>query len=98
VRKYILYLEILLVCEDDACATGTNFSAHVDMYNASSNSWTSHPSGITQARGDLAAASLPSGLVFFAGGISGSAHRVCFCSAFGVHFGVVVLPIFYWQI
>ncbi len=38
------------------------------MYNATSNSWTRFPNGLGRARRELAAASLPSGLVFFAGG------------------------------
>ncbi len=46
-------------------------SSVVDMYNATSNSWTSFPNGLGQARSHLAGASLPSGLVFFAGGLSG---------------------------
>jgi hypothetical protein len=56
----------------------------VDVYNASSNSWTSYPTGLGLARGYLAAASLPSGLVFFAGGSIGVrqlyalAHDACF--------------------
>jgi hypothetical protein len=41
------------------------------MYNATSNSWTSYPAGLGQARRNLAAASLASGLVFFAGGSTG---------------------------
>jgi hypothetical protein len=51
----------------DACASVGAVSAYVDMYNATSNSWTTFPTGLGQARQDLAAASLPSGLVFFAG-------------------------------
>jgi hypothetical protein len=43
-------------------------TAFMDVYNLTSNSWTRHPTGLGQARGYLAAASLPSGLVFFAGG------------------------------
>jgi hypothetical protein len=46
------------------------FSADVDMYNATSNNWTHFPAQLGQARYSLAAASLPSGLVFFAGGFS----------------------------
>ena len=46
------------------------FSADVDMYNATSNNWTHFPAQLGHARYGLAAASLPSGLVFFAGGIS----------------------------
>jgi hypothetical protein len=41
------------------------------MYNATSNNWTRIPNGLGQARGNLAAAALPSGLVIFAGGTSG---------------------------
>jgi hypothetical protein len=41
------------------------------MYNAISNSWTSFPNGLGQARYGSAGASLPSGLVFFAGGMAG---------------------------
>jgi hypothetical protein len=56
----------------ESYASDGSFSARVDVYNASSNSWASFPTGLGQARGSLAAASLPSGLVFFAGGeISG---------------------------
>ncbi len=44
----------------------------MDIYNATSNSWTSHPAGLGQARSLLAAASLPTGLIFFAGGSAGS--------------------------
>ena len=44
------------------------FSTFVDIYNAASNSWTRHPKGLVHARGFLTAASLSSGLVFFAGG------------------------------
>jgi hypothetical protein len=54
----------------DVQVLGGRLSAHVDMYNASSNSWSRYPAGLGQARELLAAASLPSGLVFFAGGIS----------------------------
>ena len=46
------------------------FSADVDMYNATNNNWTHFPAKLGQARYSLAAASLPSGLVFFAGGFS----------------------------
>ena len=52
----------------ESYASDGSFSARVDVYNASSNSWASYPTGLGQARGLLAAASLPSGLVFFAGG------------------------------
>jgi hypothetical protein len=46
-------------------------SSYVDMYNATSNSWNTYPAGLGQARSNLAAASLASGLVFFAGGLTG---------------------------
>ncbi len=44
------------------------FSAFVDLYNATSNNWTTYPTGLVHARSFLAAASLPTGLVFFGGG------------------------------
>ena len=56
----------------DACASGSVDSSNVDMYNATSNSWTTYPAGLGQARSLLAAASLASGLVFFAGGETGA--------------------------
>ncbi len=59
----------------DACASGGAVSAYVDMYNATSNRWTTFPTGLGQARQYLAAASLPSGLVFFAGGDTGIGTR-----------------------
>jgi hypothetical protein len=59
-----------------ACASGNNQSSYVDMYNATSNSWTTYPTGLGQARGYLAAASLASGLVFFAGGWTGADQSV----------------------
>jgi hypothetical protein len=52
----------------DERATVFGESARVDVYNASSNSWTSYPTGLREARGRLVSTSLPSGLVFFAGG------------------------------
>jgi hypothetical protein len=58
------------------CAPGGDFSAHVDVYNATSNSWTRYPTGLGQARGYFSAASLPSGLVFFAGGRTTGVSRV----------------------
>ncbi len=70
----------------DACAsdwwnsaTGDN-CFYVDMYSATSNSWTRFPTGLGQARTRLAAASLPSqGLVFFAGGYYGIMTSACVC-------------------
>ena len=53
------------------------------MYNATSNSWTQFPKGLKIGRAKLAAASLPSGLVFFAGGHAGvqTAHVLGSCGA-----------------
>ncbi len=59
-----------------ACLSDNGDSSYVDMYNATSNSWTTYPTGLGQARGSLAAASLVSGLVFFAGGYAGGAMSV----------------------
>ena len=50
------------------CAERFDPSKQVDMYNATSNSWTTYPEGLGQARSLLAAASSASGLVLFAGG------------------------------
>jgi hypothetical protein len=55
----------------DVCASDIERSSYVDMYNATSNSWTTYPTGLGQARSNLAAASLASGLVFFVGGLTG---------------------------
>ena len=52
------------------------------MYNATSNSWTTFPTGLGQARSQFAAASLPSGLVFFVGGYTGpggTGTSACVC-------------------
>lgn len=51
--------------------TGSLESSFVDVYDATSGSWTSDAAGLGQPRTDLAAASLPSGLVIFAGGLAG---------------------------
>jgi hypothetical protein len=60
----------------DTVESGDGYSAHVDVYNASSNTWTSYPAGLGKARAFLAAASLPSGIVLFAGGyLSGVSCR-----------------------
>ncbi len=45
------------------------------MYNATSDSWTRFPEGLGQAREYLSSSSLPSGLVFFAGGASSGAMK-----------------------
>ena len=52
------------------CAETFDPSKQVDMYDATSNSWTTYPEGLGQARNFLAAASSASGLVLFAGGIT----------------------------
>jgi hypothetical protein len=59
-------------CALTLSTSGSVSSSYVDMYNATSNSWTAFPAGLGQARGYLAAASLVSGLVFFAGGRIGA--------------------------
>jgi hypothetical protein len=70
---------------------GDGFSTYADVYNASSDSWTSYPSGLGLSRGFLAAASLPMGLIFFAGGVSGEAHPVQYAShSHGLHFCVIL--------
>ncbi len=56
---------------NDSIATGSNPSAYVDIYNSTSASWTRLPEGLGQARGYLAAVALSSGLVIFAGGLTG---------------------------
>ena len=68
--------ELMVLCAffhigADVSASGLQSSAYVDIYNATSNSWSRFPTGLGQARNRLAAASLPSGLVFFAGGQTG---------------------------
>ncbi len=55
-------------------STSSAGSAHVDMYNSVTGTWTVFSSGLgDQPRRFLAAVSLPSGLVFFAGGNRGMA-------------------------
>ncbi len=51
--------------------SGDGPSLYVDIYDAMNNLWTKNPTGLGQGRSSLAAASLPSGLVFFAGGWTG---------------------------
>ena len=66
-------------------------SSYVDIYNATSNSWTRLPQGLGEARYELAAASLPSGLVFFAGGrSSGEKRSGCACQCCSCFVLVVV--------
>lgn len=45
-------------------------SSYADLYDSAKKRWSRYPSGLGQARSSLAAASLPSGLVIFAGGVS----------------------------
>jgi hypothetical protein len=68
----------------DACVSGSGPSSYVDMYNATSNTWTSYSTGLGQARTLLAGASLASGLVFFAGGSSSALFVMCGWSELGV--------------
>jgi hypothetical protein len=75
-------------------------SSYVDIYNATSNSWTRLPQGLGEARYELAAASLPSGLVFFAGGRSSGEKRsgcACQCCSCFLHFSGLVLPRLIWR-
>jgi len=74
-------LPLMLLCNECVwgVCTDDDRSAYVDMYNATSNSWTTFPTGLGQARSQFAAASLPSGLVFFAGGYAGIGTSACVC-------------------
>ena len=68
-----------MICSD-ACVSGSGLSSsYVDMYNATSNTWTRYPTGLGQARSYITGASLASGLVFFAGGYTG-ASRILVCA------------------
>jgi hypothetical protein len=71
------------------CTAVGVYSSRVDVYHVTSNSWSSHPEGLGQARSDMACASLPPDLVIFAGGeISGASKRVVlFIVAFTIVFG-----------
>jgi hypothetical protein len=66
----MLLLRAAIASRADTCASGGHFVAAVDIYNATSNSWIYLPAGLGQIRYRLAAASLPSGLVLFAGGVT----------------------------
>ena len=66
--EMLLRLHDCASCCPNVVASVGVYSSFVDVYNAKSNTWTRDPKGLGQARGHLAAASLPSGLVFFAGG------------------------------
>ncbi len=68
-----------MICSD-ACASGSGPSSFVDMYNATSNTWTSYPTGLGQARSYITGASLASGLVFFAGGWLSGASQILVCA------------------
>jgi hypothetical protein len=52
--------------------SGNGPSLYVDTYDAMNNHWTRNSFGLGQGRWSLAAASLPTGLVFFAGGWTGA--------------------------
>lgn len=52
--------------------SGNGPSLYVDTYDAMNNHWTRNSLGLGQGRSSLAAASLPTGLVFFAGGWTGA--------------------------
>ncbi len=87
----------------DMCTSGSIPSAYVDIYNATSSSWTRLPEGLGQPRAYLAAAALPSGLVIFAGGLTGAAFRasdslqtsvaVWWCAAFAALTRARQLPV-----
>ncbi len=53
----------------DNPTSGSVQSSFVDIYNSTSNRLTAYPKGLRQARSFLAAASLPSGLALFVGGL-----------------------------
>ncbi len=65
VFRHFLHLQ---TCFTDSYTSGNTYSSYIDLYNATRNTWTRYPRGLGQARSNLAAASLSSGLVFFAGG------------------------------
>ncbi len=74
-------LRVRVGCFVDARATeidiSNGVSADVLTYHATSGSWTTLSNGLGIARSYLAAASLPSGLVFFAGGLEyDSYHKI----------------------
>ncbi len=70
----------------DGLDSGVTGSSFVDMYNATSNSWTSNPTGLGQARSELSGVSLPSGLVVFAGGFAGGNIALVFCKTYTRNF------------
>jgi hypothetical protein len=77
----------------NACS-GSSVSAHVDIYNSHTNTWTSLPNGLGEARHFLASATLPCGLVFFAGGSTGvrayvRGARLCVFEPFIFHLKLV---------
>ena len=59
---------------------GSTLSSWIDVYDSRNFNWFVNPTGLGQARGYLAAASLAIGLVFFAGGLSsGATSRLLAC-------------------
>jgi hypothetical protein len=56
----------------DVCELDDMFSSYVDVYDSTADEWIRHPQGLGLARSNLAAASLSSGLAFFAGGSTGN--------------------------
>jgi hypothetical protein len=85
---WFLYVRLQISCFcADALVQGNLYTAHVDIYNTTNRSWTSDSRGLGQARSHLAAASLPSGLAFFAGGWRpGRIQCVCVFLLRGVRF------------
>ncbi len=76
---FVNYVVCSKQCADsDTFSLEERFSSFVDTYNATSNSWTRLPEGLGQPRSALVSASLPSGLVFFAGGITLGARQSLF--------------------
>ncbi len=71
----------------DLSESDGSFSSYVDVYDVTGSNWIRYPQGLTRARGFLAAASLPSGLVFFAGGLAG----VAWCQRVEKTFNLFVL-------
>jgi hypothetical protein len=75
----------------DTFSSDDFFSSYVDIYNSTSNSWIRLPEGLGQSRCALVAASLSSGLVFFAGGRTSGSRRSRFAFCLPRVFCAVVL-------